>query len=174
MKTIEEKARAYDEALERAKKLTSDLTTLQAIREFIFPELKESKDERIRKELVYFIQGDKEYMEKDGGTYLTRKNSPRLDFFYEALEWLEKQKEQVTDESDKIAAAYQLARSDERKQKEQKLTEWSEEDERIYKGVFGKIDHEQSYNVSKVDMLNWLKSIRSNGSRARSRWKIFG
>ena len=41
-----------------------------------------------------------------------------------------------------------------------KPVEWSEEDERIYKGIFGKIEHDQSYNVSKVDMLNWLKSLR--------------
>ena len=52
MKTVEEKAKAYDEALERAKKMTSDLTNLQAIREFIFPELRESEDERIRKKLI--------------------------------------------------------------------------------------------------------------------------
>ena len=43
---------------------------------------------------------------------------------------------------------------------EQKPVEWSEEDERIFKGIYGKIDHGQSYNVSKVDMLAWLKSLR--------------
>ena len=42
----------------------------------------------------------------------------------------------------------------------QKPAEWSEEDERIFKGVFGKINHDQSYGVSKADMLAWLKARR--------------
>ena len=42
--TEKEKAKAYDEAIERAKKLYSN-----RIAEEIFPELKESDDERIRK-----------------------------------------------------------------------------------------------------------------------------
>ena len=45
--TEKEKAKAYDEAIERAKKLYSN-----GIAEEIFPELKESKDEKIRKELI--------------------------------------------------------------------------------------------------------------------------
>ena len=51
MKTIEQKAKAYDEALERAKKLSVD-GYLDAIAvEEIFPQLRESEseDERIRK-----------------------------------------------------------------------------------------------------------------------------
>lgn len=38
--------------------------------------------------------------------------------------------------------------------------EWSEEDERILKGIIGKIDHDQTYGVSKVEMLSFLKSLR--------------
>lgn len=53
--TIEEKAQAYDEALERAKDVytyySDDTEQLRKI-ESIFPELKESGDERIRKELI--------------------------------------------------------------------------------------------------------------------------
>ena len=37
---------------------------------------------------------------------------------------------------------------------------WSEEDERILKGIIGKIDHDQTYGVSKADMLSFLKSLR--------------
>ena len=37
---------------------------------------------------------------------------------------------------------------------------WSEEDERILKGIIGKIDHDQTYGVSKKDMLSFLNCIR--------------
>lgn len=55
--TTEEKAKRYEEALERAKKvLETDLheSGVWAIKK-IFPELKESEDERIRKELFAVI-----------------------------------------------------------------------------------------------------------------------
>jgi hypothetical protein len=56
--TIEEKAKAYDEALEKAKNaLQTDLheSGVWAIRR-IFPELKESEDERIRKWLIEMVE----------------------------------------------------------------------------------------------------------------------
>ena len=45
--TEKEKVKAYDEAIERAKKLYGD-----GIAEGIFPELKESDDDRIRKWII--------------------------------------------------------------------------------------------------------------------------
>ena len=48
--TIEEKAKAYDEAIERAKKLYDN-----GITEEIFPELKEDDTERIRKDLIQWF-----------------------------------------------------------------------------------------------------------------------
>lgn len=51
--TQKEKAKAYDEALERAKEfIVYDKFTIEKI----FPELKESEDERIRKELIDFVK----------------------------------------------------------------------------------------------------------------------
>ena len=46
-------------------------------------------------------------------------------------------------------------------QLKQKPVVWSQEDERILAGIIGKIDHDQSYGVSKDDMLMLLKSIPS-------------
>ena len=46
-----------------------------------------------------------------------------------------------------------------RMEKEQKPAEWSEEDEKILKGIIGLIDHNQHYDVSNKDMLAWLKSL---------------
>ena len=62
--SIEEKAKAYDEALERAKKwynapnIDKMLTYGNRIIEEIFPELSESRDERIRKEIISAIKED--------------------------------------------------------------------------------------------------------------------
>ena len=56
MKTIEEKAKAYDEALERARqKIDAGLLTEDDL-SYIFPEFRESEDERIRKELLDFVR----------------------------------------------------------------------------------------------------------------------
>jgi flavodoxin len=80
--TQEDKAKAYDEALERARKWEGNPAAV----DYIFPKIKESEDEKIRKELISFVRGfiechDKPYAERDEK--------------YESwLAWLEKQGEQ--------------------------------------------------------------------------------
>ena len=58
--TQEEKAKAYDEALERARAINSgkdiDVEAGTTTCEYIFPELKESEDEKIRKEIISLLQ----------------------------------------------------------------------------------------------------------------------
>ena len=72
-----EKEKAYDEAVERAKKIYGN-----SIAEEIFPELKESEDERIKKAIIEFFES-----EDDNTTYsLVRKK--------DIIAWLEKQGEQ--------------------------------------------------------------------------------
>ena len=82
--SIEEKAKAYDEALGRAKELLEiglkDTRDKMVVLSF-FPELKESEDERIRKallELVHDTTGDELWVD-----YNVHKE--------DALAWLEKQ-----------------------------------------------------------------------------------
>ena len=57
---------------------------------------------------------------------------------------------------------------------EQKPTEWSEEDERILKGIIGLIDHNQHYGVGNKEMIAWLKSLRPQkqewGKEELMRW----
>ena len=59
MKTIEQKAIAYDEALERAKTLYENANRMNLKKwvEQVFPELAESEDEKVRKELIDAVQG---------------------------------------------------------------------------------------------------------------------
>lgn len=73
--TDKEKAKAYDKAIERAKKSYGN-----RIAEEIFPELKENEDEKIRKEIISILRN---------AYWTSNKNR-----FNELVVWLEKQGEQ--------------------------------------------------------------------------------
>ena len=82
MKTIEEKAKAYDEALERAKELllgNEHSNTIRSYFEHIFPGLRESEDERIRKGIIH-------YLDYTAGGLSSEEQ-------HKWIAWLEKQKE---------------------------------------------------------------------------------
>lgn len=83
--TREEKAKAYDEALERARKLNNgkdvDVGAGTTTCEYIFPELQESEDERIRKFICSIIDN----LEPKDFVGVKKMN---------VIAWLEKQKEQ--------------------------------------------------------------------------------
>ena len=80
--TQEEKARAYDEALNKAKIEinTKGIGETVNLCEQLFPELRESEDEKIRKHLIEIVE-----------TYWGTTNEPGK---AADLDWLEKQKEQ--------------------------------------------------------------------------------
>lgn len=78
--TDKEKAKAYDEAIERAKELYDN-----EIAEEIFPELKESEDEKIRKEIISILRN----------AYWTSNRNR----FNELVAWLEKQNKNSTDKT---------------------------------------------------------------------------
>lgn len=80
----EEKAKAYDEALEWMRKVYPTLTgAAKEDAEHYFPELKKSDDERIRKAIVTLIKDLQHYSTNYAGVDLT-----------DMLAYLEKQKEQ--------------------------------------------------------------------------------
>lgn len=82
--TIEQKTQRYNEALERAKKLYEQ-GTITEILSYVFPELKESEDERIRKYLISFVK-------LNSGVNLPPEDAEQI------LAWLEKQgKQKPTD-----------------------------------------------------------------------------
>lgn len=138
MKTIEQKARAYDEAVNKSiefwtlckkcgAKDTADFL------ESIFPELKESEDERIRKALITYFQRFPYEGIKNAGT------NPK-----EAIAWLEKQCE---------------------KEIEPKSDDWTENDRTILDGIIDEIEANKneapSYDLPTYDkFLNWLKSLK--------------
>ena len=73
-KSQREKAKAYDEAIARVKKSYGN-----GITEGIFPELKESDDEKIRKEIISILRN---------AYWTSNKNR-----FNELVAWLEKQRD---------------------------------------------------------------------------------
>ena len=87
--TEKEKAKAYDEALKKASIAYKDEDRhLKATLERIFPELKESEDEKIRKEIISILRN---------AYWTSNKNR-----FNELVAWLEKQGENSTDKTKQI------------------------------------------------------------------------
>lgn len=96
--TDKEKAKAYDEAIERGKQIqttpyTAHWDIMKEVAEHLLPELKEGESERIRKELIQYL---KECNNLPNGQYC------RADFFA----WLEKQGEKKP--SDKIEPKFKV------------------------------------------------------------------
>ena len=86
--TQEEKAKAYDEALKWMRELYPGLHgATKEDAEHYLPQLRESEDEKIRKELIEFIQWS-----EDRG--MTRHDFHQAKRPAEWIDWLEKQKEQ--------------------------------------------------------------------------------
>lgn len=98
-----------DNAFEKARAAYGTGAYDDATLEFIFPELKESEDDRIRKWLI-------DYFKNVGNTWIHREISPE-----QILSYLEKQKDHFRDDTKMV---------------EQKLEEWSE---RYIADVFEKV-----------------------------------
>ena len=143
--TIEEKAKAYDEALERAKAINNekdvDIESGTTICEYIFPELKESEDEKIRKEIISILRN----------TYWT-SNKNR---FNELVAWLEKQRDK--DKLIQELGEYKVKYTQEVLEKYVNSMS-NKDDERLRKTAiaFLKDFAEQGYENA-VECIDWLK-----------------
>lgn len=182
----------YNEALERAKKWEREHPhgyVIKDMMEYIFPELRESEDERIRNNIIVSVK-------MNGGLTQARKS--------EIYAYLEKQKEQKfthheIDESLQSAVAHQMeddgdvddfvrrgiddivlkyAELGARWQKEQKPAEWSEEDKEMLAQVFESIRYADDHykfdgkEVSSTDVKAWLlKSLRPQPIQLKEAYK---
>lgn len=153
---------------------------IQQMREF---EPEESEDERIRQELVGGLMWQRDNLDRLGD----HSNDLILPGFTmnvgTLLAWLEKQKP-FCGEDDKtngwagedlsryLSCLQRLGTGNPQQPetinsqwfkehcRPQSKPSWSEEDERILKGIIGLVDHDQHYGVSNKDMIAWLKSLR--------------
>lgn len=172
--TTEEKAKAYDNIIQRVTELyeTGTCLTMEQM-EYLFPELRESEDERIKKELIEFIKWsvDRHFMRED--FHQSKRPS-------EWIAYLEKQKEYHIpwyDYQKSKEAGYTIVPNEEYeqliKQKEQKPA-WSEEDEEMRNLIIAifEVNHPNGFfkanelgttdmhGVHTEEIISWLKSLR--------------
>lgn len=144
----------YKEALERARQFSEHPLQEDSsnIVEYIFPELAESKDEKIRKELSFFL--------KEAGYNHNLLTKTPYDDFKRWADWFEKQGEQKPIEwSGRIGSKHAEGKLKEliEKRIEQKPVEWSEEDVRKLNTLIGYIVSKNELGLNYAD---WLKSLR--------------
>ena len=132
--TIEEKAKRYDKAIERAKAYQGLMSEM----EIIFPELKESEDEKIKKQIIYAI---KELHVCDE----TKRK---------CIAWLEKQGEQKPVEENKGNNGGISPNS-----------EWSEKDKRYLDNAITLLTRPnlacvEANDELRIKIVEWLKTYR--------------
>lgn len=151
--------KAYNEALGWMRKIYPTLTgTNKEDAEHYFPELKESEDEMIRKEIIEFINWSDSYgaMRAD----FHQKNCPERWIAY-----LEKQKEYLDDIRQ---YAYNKGLVDAK----QKSAEWSEEDEKMLTGIIerGSSQIPSHEPALREEQMEWLMK-RLKSLRPQPHWK---
>ena len=161
--------KAYKEALERAKSMMA-LPDDKATMKYIFPELAESEDERIRKWLLGICKNMAHACRLDLAIDTEDAELKKELANYEAsILYLEKQKVNTDgDFARGYDCGYECCLNSHgaewfEKQKEQKSAEWSEEDEKKLEDVLYWFEIFCHKNQSKPEMqesLNWLKSLR--------------
>ena len=83
--SIEEKAKAYDEAFKVANKYKDTHIMFPSIKDEMFPELKESEDESIRKRLIELLKkNDEQHFAKEIA-WLKKQSTPQV---RTGLEWV--------------------------------------------------------------------------------------
>ena len=102
--------KAYEDALERAKGIYNEnpsSSTAKFVCGQIFPEIKESEDERIRKEIINHLSNE---------LHNVNQLTPRTNEFEAWIAYLEKQKDSNPSTPEDISAAYQLGLANGRKE----------------------------------------------------------
>jgi hypothetical protein len=155
--TQEEKAKAYDEVLKKARMFYKDEHVdkeANSLLEVLFPELKESEDEKIRKEIVSAI--NIYCSEYHRGTKVRN----------DMLAWLEKQGEQKPYGQRQECVDCQFNYAGEckgscaMKRGKQKPTEWSEEDDSNLERAIWYVENPAPKVVKDSILVEWLKSLK--------------
>lgn len=167
---IEEKAKAYDEALEKVRPLykqaKGDNCPIWSTYEYLFPELTESEDEIIRKTLLRCCDG----WEKGQFGCMKKEDVPLI------RAYLEKRKEEKSTLVEKLRSIstpadenwFEIQKQWE-KEDEQKPAEWSEEEQTIIDGACNALEiHGHSKLADKLKSLRpqpaWKPSEQEKGA----------
>jgi len=141
--SIEEKAKAYDKALEEAKKWHKAFvighnypaTDIKVSYEWVFPELKESEGDRIRKRIIQALHGDVLEMSE----------------MKDCLVWLEKQGEKKSIDELTPQEAMDVAVSKCFEQDKQKLAEEVKPKFKVGDWIIFAENHNSVYQVERID-----------------------
>ena len=145
----EQKAKAYDEAIIKAKALYGQPLVDNTLLETIFPKLAESEDEKIKKELKKVE--DEEYNGDDYG----------IDSLYHAISILEKTLGEVEGyQSDDGILEHKCAITAVKKLYKQKPTEWGEEDVAHIDELTDFFEHCGELHQPQENVVKWLKSLK--------------
>ena len=168
--TLEQKAKAYDEAIERAKEELGSGCFNKGSIEYIFPELKESEDEKSKKWILeYFYDGlrksDEQFKEqfKTAIAWLEKQVSPQMvaDAYLRGCndtekKWLESKRYTKMDVDNAYLEGIANAKREFEKQGKQ---EWTDEDESICKDLISYFNY-QPLKHSDDLVCNWIKSLK--------------
>ena len=175
----------YKEALERAKQFseTPYLEDSKGIVEYIFPELQESEDERIRKSLIDMLKNDEKcylkeiaWLEKQGEQKHTAEEvliKAGLKPYKDGDQWCvllgDNIQEGICGFGNTIEDALYaflkdlIASQGEQKPNTDSLLTWSEEDEKIYQSIMDDTVQENQLDSKQID---WLKSLKDRYTEA--------
>ena len=196
--SIEQKARAYDEAIERARVFKEHLLEINekdyaGEMDYIFPELTESKDERIRAKLIEFFVGyttDEKWWgsvtEKDILAWLEKRDEQKEvepTPIFRIGDILKRKGKDYTFRVDRIqggcyhcdrnhGAFFPIEEQNNWELVEQKPAEWSEEDEKILGDIIKDLVHPwNEYIPDRIeDEIKWLKN-KLKSRRPEPNWK---
>ena len=162
MKTIEEKAKAYDEATKIIKanlgalnditEMGEKVVNIQSIKNCFyraFPELKESEDEKIRKEMIEILR--KEARDFPSSVIAEKSKS--------WIAWLEKQGTSYTkrDVDNAYGRGIAFVKDELEKQTEQKPVEWTEKDKvKLFNIKTALYDYYTEENAE--ELMDWIKN----------------
>ena len=188
MKRIKEKAKAYDEAINKAKSLykaAEPMSGCNVLLETIFPELKESEDERIRKSIINLIIKSAQ----NGGMALHKWESQQMIAWLEKkgkqkhdnncfLSWSEEDELYIRELESLVKRVWVIAEHQNDKDTIHKMSDlsfflktlkpqqkpvWSEEDDKKAERIIRLL--QEAYDINCINgSIDWLKSLRHQNS----------
>lgn len=181
--SIEEKAKRYDEAIEKAEKwhnapnIDKIPTFGNKIIEDIFPELKMSEDERIRKATIEFVRQNNSFnctlgiskeqviawIEKQGELKPIERDTEIHDLWVYIREWNDKFGRLPVDEDELASCIDYVMKRQKTADKVEQKPSWSEEDNKMLDSIIDCLD---GTGLLDFDQIDWLKSIKH-----KSHWK---
>jgi len=182
--SIIEKAKAYDEAIKKAEtlyKASEPMSGCNVLLETLFPGLKESEDERIRKWLIYYFKevcDNVSEKEKKGVLAWLEKQCEKKHDTNCFLSWSEEDELYIRELESLVKRVWVIAEHQNDKDTIHKMSDlsfflktlkpqqkpvWSEEDDKKAERIIRLL--QEAYDINCINgSIDWLKSLRPHNS----------